>query len=183
MDLKELIEKYTKDGVVDFDKAEEAFQTHTNGIIKKNVSKETAKYKETYTNDFIKELGIEANDLEGVKKWATTMNDTSTDFQKKTATLQNELEKAIQSNQTISKEYTNYKQNSLIKGLGVDGEKAEFLKYKFNNNVSDELTFESQVEAYAKENREDTYRPLNNNFQSQQTSEPLEALKKLREKN
>jgi hypothetical protein len=181
MELKELIEKYTKDGVVDFEKAEEAFQTHTNGIIKKNVSKETAKYKETYTTDFIKDLGIEASDLDGVKKWVSTMNDNSTDFQKQSSTLQGKLDEALKTNANLQTDFTSYKQDTLIGGLGVDKEKAEFLKYKFNKSVNEDTTFESLVEEYKKENRITTNREVQTNFEDHNTSSPLEALKKLRE--
>jgi NACalpha-BTF3-like transcription factor len=182
MDLKSLIEKHTVDGEINFDEAEQAFQTHVNGIVVKNTTKEVDKYKQEYTTSFIKELGIEANDIEGVKKWVSNTKDNSTDFKEKNVTLQTELEKAMSLNSNLTKEYTDFKQNTLINQLGVDGEKAEFLKYKFNKNVTDELTFESQVENYKKENREDTYRQFNNNFEEGETSGPLEALKRIREK-
>jgi len=189
MNFKELLEKHTKDGEINYEDAEASFQSQVNGIVKKNVKKEIGKKETELVSNFITELGIEASDIEGVKKWASTINDSSTDFQKQSVTLQKELDDALKSNTTISKDYTNFKQDTLISGLGFDStttkgkEKAEFLKYKFNNNVSDDVTFESQIDNYKKENREDTYRPLNNNFEQTQTSEPLEALKKLREKN
>ena len=180
MNLKDLIEKYTVEGKLNFEEAENAFQTHVNGIVTKNVKKEVGKKEAEVMTNFISELGIEAEDIDGVKKWVGTLTDTSTDFQKKTATLESELEKAMKLNGDLSNEYTTFKRDTLISGLGVKGEEAEFLRYKFEKNLSDDVTFESQVEEYKKANRPTTHKQIDPNFDDPNTSSPLEALKKLR---
>jgi hypothetical protein len=180
MNLKDLLEKHTKEGQINFDEAEVSFQNHINGIVTKDVKKKLTKQKEELMTNFISELGIEANDLDGVKKWVSTVNDNTTDFKTANTKLQKELENALNTNKKLSTEYTEFKQDTLLSSLGVDGEKKEFLKYKFNRNISDDVTFESQVAEYKKANRGDTHRTLNPNFQESQDSDPVTALKKIR---
>jgi len=182
MDLKELLAKHTVEGVINFEEAETSFQTHVNGIVKKGVKKEVGKKETELMTNFISELGIEATDLQGVKTWVSTVNDNSTDFKNKSATLQTELDKVLKSNKTLTSEYSNFKQDTLIGSLNIEGEQAEFLKYKFNKGVTDDVTFENQFEEYKKNNRDDTHKVLNNNFDDGETSSPLEALKKIRDK-
>lgn len=180
MNLKDLIEKHTVEGKVNYEEAENAFQTHVNGIVTKNVKKEVGKKEAEVMTNFISELGIEATDIDGVKKWVGTMTDSATDFQKQTATLQSELDKALKLHNDVSTEYKTFKQDTLISNLGVKGEEAEFLKYKFNKNLSDDVTFESQVEEYKKANRITTHRQVDPNFQDVDDQAHVNALKALR---
>jgi len=182
MELKDLLGKHTVDGVVDFTKAETDFQAHINGIVTKDVKKQVGKNKAEAMGNFISELGIEANDLEGVKKWVGVMNNNTNDFKTTNVKLENDLKKALASNTELQTKYVNFKQDTLISGLGVKPEEAEFLKYKFNKGVTDDVTFENQIDTYKKENRITTGKEINTNFEDHNTSSPLESLKRLREK-
>ena len=182
MELKDLLGKYTVDGVVDYTKAETDFQEHINGIVTKNVKKQVGKKEAEVMGNFISELGIEANDLEGVKKWVGVMNNGTSDFKKANVKLGKELADALGINTKLQTEYTDFKQDTLIGGLGVKTDEAEFLKYKFNKGVTEDVTFENQVDTYKKENRITTGKEINSNFEDHNTSSPLEALKRIREK-
>lgn len=182
MDLKELLEKYTVDGVIDYEKAETGFQSHINGIVTKNVKKEVGKKEAEVMGNFISELGIEASDLDGVKNWVSVMKDNTNDFKDTNVKLQKQLEETVKMNSNLKNEYTNYKQDTLIGSLGVKGEEAEFLKYKFNKSVNEDTTFESLVESYQKENRITTNKEVQSNFEDYNESSPLESFKKLRGK-
>ena len=182
MELKELLEKHTVDGQVDFEKAETDFQAHINGIVTKNVKKEVGKKEAEVMEDFVKQLGIEANDIDGVKKWVNTMKDSTTDFKETNVKLENQLQEALKKQAELSNEYVNFKQDTLISSLGVKGEEAEFLKYKFTKSVNEDTTFESLVEKYKADNKITTNKEINQNFNEHNTSTPLEALKKIREK-
>jgi hypothetical protein len=182
MELKDLLGKYTVDGVVDFTKAETDFQEHINGIVTKDVKKQVGKNKAEAMGNFISELGIEADDLDGVKKWVNVMNDNSNDYQKANVKLGKDLADSLGINTKLQTEYTDFKQDTLISGLGVKPEEAEFLKYKFNKGVTEEVTFENQVDTYKKDNRITTGKEINSNFEDHNDSSPLESLKKIREK-
>jgi hypothetical protein len=183
MNLKELIEKYKgENGDINFEEAETAFQTHVNGIVTKNVKKEVGKKEAEVMGDFISELGIEATDLDGVKKWVGVMNNNTDDFKKTNVKLQSELEELNKTNSALKTEYTNFKQDTLLGNLGVKGEQADFLKYKFSKNLSDDVTFESQLEEWAKENKQTTNRHIDSNFDDVGENDHVEALKRLRQK-
>jgi hypothetical protein len=183
MDLKELIEKYkAEDGKINYEEAETAFQTHVNGIVTKNVKKEVGKKEAEVMSNFISELGIEAEDIDGVKKWVGVMNNNTDDFKKTNVKLQSELEKALQGNQALKTEYTTFKQDTLLNSVGVKGEQADFLKYKFNKNISDDVTFESQLEEWKKENKVTTNKFVEQNFNDTADEDHVAALKRLRQK-
>jgi len=181
MELKDLIGKYTIEGVTDFEKVETDFQAHINGIVTKNVKKQVGKKEAEAMGNFIKDLGIEANDLDGVKKWVSVMNDNSNDFKLANVKLDSDYKTLTTTHTDLQTEFTNYKQDTLISGIETDKEKAEFLKYKFNKGVDEEHTFESFVDAYKKDNRITTNVDINENFEDHNESSPLASLKKLRE--
>lgn len=181
MKLKDLLGKYTVEGVVDFDGAETDFQSHINGIVTKDVKKQVGKIEAEAMGNFISTLGIEATDLDGVNKWVKTMNDSTTDFKTSNVTLETKLTEALTKQTELQSEYTNFKQDTLISSLGVKEDEAEFLKYKFNKGVTDEVSFESLVDTYKKDNRITTNRQFQPNADNHGDSDPLEALKKLRE--
>jgi hypothetical protein len=181
MNLKELIEKHkAEDGTINFEEAETAFQTHINGVVTKNVKKEVGKKEAEVMGNFINELGIEAKDINGVKNWVEVMNNGTDDFKKANVKLKAQLDELTKGNTALKTEYTNFKQDTLLSSLGVKGEKAEFLKYKFNKNVSDDVTFESQLEEWKKENKPTTNKFIDPNFRDTTDEAHIEALRKLR---
>lgn len=181
MKLKDLIGKYTTDGEVDFEKAEIDFQSHVNGIVTKNVKTEVGKKEAEVMGNFITELGIEANDLDGVKKWVNVMNNNSNDYKKTNVSLETKLTDSLKKHTDLQTKYTDFKQDTLISGLGVKSETAEFLKYKFNKGITEDVTFENQIDTYKKDNRITTNVEIQTNFEDHNSSSPLESLKKLRE--
>ncbi|RLI45405.1 hypothetical protein DRO61_10620 [Candidatus Bathyarchaeota archaeon] len=181
MELKDLIGKYTVEGVINFEKVEIDFQKHINGIVTKDVKKQVGKKEAEVMGNFISELGIEADDLEGVKKWVKVNSDNSSDFKKDNLKLDKDFNNLTTTHTDLQKEYTNFKQDTLIGSLGVNPEQAEFLKYKFNKDVTEDDTFESRVVGYKKDNRITTNVDVQNNFEDNNDSDPLASLKKLRE--
>lgn len=180
MELKELLASNTVEGVVDYEKAETDFQNHINGIVTKNVKKDIGKKEAELMGNFISELGIEATDINEVKKWVDVMKNNTNDYKTTNLTLEKQLKETLEKQNGLQKEYTDFKQDNLIKGLGVKDEEAEFLKYKFNKGVNEEVSFESLVEEYKKANRITTNKDVSSNFNDGNESDPLVALKNLR---
>jgi hypothetical protein len=168
-DLKELMQASLKDGVevnfdnFDFDKGNEAFNTHINGIVKKNTSKEMEKVKGEVFKTFVQELGIEANDLDGVKLWAKKMNGNTDEYKELNTKLEKELAEITEKYNLSSGELKEFKEKALysarinkILQSGFSQDEAEFLEFKLNKEVTEENDFKTVLEEYVKENKPKT---------------------------
>lgn len=163
-ELKDLIQASVKEGAevnlehFDFEKGNEAFNTHINGIIKKNTSKELEKMKDETFKTFVQEVGIEAADLDAVKLWVKKMNGNTDEFKEANIALEKQLKEIEEKyNVTVSelddfksKAVTSAQINAII-SKGFDAETAELLQIKFSREVTDEKTFDVVLEEYVKE--------------------------------
>ena len=168
-ELKDLISASDKEGVeidfdkFDFDKGNEAFNTHVNGIIKKNTSKELEKVKGEAFKTFIQEIGVEAEDLDGVKLWAKKMNGNTDEVKELNIKLEKELKEIKDKYDLSNKELSEFKAQALksarlnaIVGKGFDNDEAEFIEFKLNKLVTEEKDFDKVLEEYAEENKPKT---------------------------
>ena len=166
-DLKEFVTANLKEGAdidlseyIDFEKGNEAFNTHINGIVTKSVGKETEKVKGEIFTTFVQELGIEAKDMEGVKLWAKKMNGNTDEYKELNTKLETELNEIKEKYNLTNKELAEFKESALksariskIVQNGFDPEQAEFLEYKLSKEVTEEKDFDAVLTEYAKENK------------------------------
>lgn len=182
-DLQELVTQFTnEEGQVDWEKANESYNEHINGIVTKNVAKETEKAKESTLQTFISELGIEGKSLDDVKLWTKKMAGNTDEFKETNIKLEKELAEIKEKYDlttselnTLRQEMTNSAQLSKIKSLGVDEEQAEFIHYKLSRQVTEEKGFDELFEEYAKEHEQETKPTTTNKFVKRNTGNDVIA--------
>jgi hypothetical protein len=159
-DLQELVTQYTnEDGAVNWEEANKQYQSHINGIVTKNVAKETEKVKESTLSNFIKEIGIEGNSFNDVKLWAKKMGGNTDEIKEANLQLSKELEdyktkytEVEQNYNKIQSEFKTTQQLRKINELGFVGDEAEFLQYKLSKQVTEDVNFDDLLKKYAEEN-------------------------------
>lgn len=146
------------------------YNEHINGIVAKNVGKQTEKVRAETLTTVLQELGIDAEDIDSAKAYVKTMNGNTDEFKEKYLSTNKQLEQLQNELGTTKSEYESLLQkvqksermNTLV-SKGVDPDYAEFLEYKLSQQVDESNTWESLVEAYLKENDIQT----NNRFRKQ----------------
>lgn len=162
-DLKSIIESNTNDGVIDYEKVMASVDNdYVNPIVAKKTDKEKL-YSEAVST-LVKELGIEGETVDDLKLYVKKMGGNTDEIKEaniqldlKVKELQGLYDKEVEARTNIEKETQLSKQMEAIKGLGVtDPDQVEFLHYKFNKQVTEELPFDQVVTNYAKENKINT---------------------------
>ena len=159
-DLKEVVEQHKTDDGLNYEAVMKSIdEQYVNPIIaskKPNVEKIQAEYVGTIAQD----LGIEGNTVDDIKLWAKKMGGNTDEIKEANLTLEKQLKEYKTNFEQVNNEYSTLKQShtemqrlSKINGLGILGEDAEFLNYKLSKQVTEEKTFESLLEEYAKENK------------------------------
>lgn len=166
--IKDLVEAHKlEDGSIDFEKAEASYQKHINDIVaaKTDPEKITAKAIEQISND----LGIDAKSLDDVKIYIKKMGGNTDEYkeqnlklEKELATIRKEKEDIANEYNTFKGEYTTKEQLNMIKALGLDEERAEFLHYKLNKQVGEDKDFNAVFEEYKKEHVDEFKQPKTN---------------------
>lgn len=157
-DIKELVESYKTEDGVNWEEANKAYNEHINNIVSSKVSKEVEKAKESaqqeITKSFINDLGIEAEDVDGVKVWAKKMMGNTDEFKEQNIQLEKQLKEAqakakeFENNyKQVNNEYTTTKQIQKIIGKGYDPEQAEYLQFKLSKQVNEEQSFDDLLES------------------------------------
>jgi hypothetical protein len=158
-DLKKLIEANTVDGVIDYEKVMGGIdQDYVNPIVAKKTDKE--KLMPEVIESVVKELGIDGKSIDDLKLYVKKMGGSTDEIKEANIKLELQL-KEIQANydkevatrtELENKAREDYQVNK-IKSLGIDDtDQVEFLKFKFNKQVTDDKDFDSIVAEYAKEN-------------------------------
>jgi|AntAceMinimDraft_18_1070375.scaffolds.fasta_scaffold37337_2 hypothetical protein len=158
--IKELLEKHTSDGEVDYTKVNEELETQNRNIVVKESSKEIDKIKEETLASMIKELGVEGTNLEDVKLYIKQVSGSTDEAKEEVIRLTTEFNKlkkdydsGVDKLTKIETETKDKKQTDLIKSMGVTEDKqVEFFKWDFNRQVTEDNSFEDVVSAYAKAN-------------------------------
>ena len=149
-ELKKLIEKHTKDGVVDYESLNEDVNTDFNGII----AKKTDETKATAINEVVKSLGLEkVTDLDGLKLvWDNSQKsslalkgelDVLKTSQKGFETQKAELEKQVQSHKTETQDIKN--KWYLVSEKKVRSDLLDDFMVLAKNKIADDKPFESVV--------------------------------------
>jgi hypothetical protein len=158
-DLKKLIEANTVDGVIDYEKVMGGIdQDYVNPIVAKKTDKE--KLMPEVIESVVKELGIDGKSIDDLKLYVKKMGGSTDEIKEANIKLELQL-KEMQANydkevatrtELENKAREDYQVNK-IKSLGIDDtDQVEFLKFKFNKQVTDDKDFDSIVAEYAKEN-------------------------------
>jgi len=162
-DLKSIIETNTVEGVVDYEKVMASVDNdYVNPIVAKKTDKE--KLLNETVSTFVKELGIDGTTVDDVKLYIKQMGGNTDEIKEanialdlKVKELQGLYDTEVETRTAVEKETLLSKQMESIKGLGVtDKDQLEFLHYKFNKQVTEELPFDTVVSNYAKENKVNT---------------------------
>jgi len=158
-DLKKLIEANTVEGVIDYDKV---MGTLDNDYVNPIVAKKTDKEKlmpEVIAN-VVKELGIDGESIDDLKLYVKKMGGSTDEIKEANIKLELELkdikakyETEVETRTQLETKAKEEYQINKIKSLGnEDEEQVEFLKYKFNKQVTEEKDFDTVVAEYAKKN-------------------------------
>jgi len=158
-DLKKVIEANTNDGVIDYEKVMgEIDNSYVNPIIAKKTDK--SKLMPEAVNEVIKGLGIEGESLDDLKLYVKKLGGSTDEAKEENLKLMKQVKELeekynieVDTRSKLEKDAQDKKQLDLIKGLGITDEKQiEFFKWDFNNQVTEEKSFELVVEEYAKNN-------------------------------
>lgn len=192
MDIKELLQASVKEGVelnleetFDLEGVSTQLNESINGIVTKNVKGEKDKLaKEVFTN-FTSELGIEAEDMDGVKLWAKRMNGNTDEFKEANTKLTKELSELKEKYGTTEAELQEIKQQALfqnrmttIMSEGFSADEAEFIEFKLGKQVTEEQSFDDLFKEYINENKPKT----NNRFRKRETSDTDDVPESIKKK-
>jgi hypothetical protein len=158
-DLKKVIEANTVDGVIDYDKVMAGLDTdYVNPIVAKKTDKE--KLMPEVIASVVKELGIDGESIDDLKLYVKKMGGSTDEVKEENIRLTLEMKELKTNYDTEVETRTKYEnetksanQISKIKALGIeDEEQVEFLKFKFNKQVTEDKDFDTVVAEYAQTN-------------------------------
>jgi hypothetical protein len=160
-DIKKLIETHTTDGEVDYTKVNEALEEQNRNIVVKEASKEVEKLKGEQLTNILKEVGVEGESIDDLKLYIKKMGGSTDEVKEAMLKLEKEYKELETKYSSEVEAFTALKTANqekerigLIKGLGVeDEEQVNYLKWKFENQVTDDKDFAMVVEDYKKENK------------------------------
>lgn len=166
-ELQELLSKNVKEGEeVDFslfnlDAIADGVNKFTNDVVAKKSDPE--KLMPEAIEKVIGELGIDGKSLDDVKTYIKKMGGNTDEIKEENLKLSKELETIKKERDeyenkysSLNQEYTTKTQLDMIKGLGKDGEEAEFLHWKINQGRGDK-EFDEALKEYQEANP-DTFR-------------------------
>jgi hypothetical protein len=167
--IKELIESHTnEEGQIDYEKADASYQKHINDIVAAKTDPDKLATKAV--DQIASELGIEAKSLDDVKLYIKKMGGNTDEIKETNMKLEKELEAIRKEKEDIHNEYQTFKgeyttkdQLNMIKSLGLDEERAEFLHFKLNKQVGEDKDFNAVFEEYKNEHA-DEFKQSKTNF-------------------
>ena len=159
-DLKKVIEEFTVDGVVDYDKVMAKLDNdYVNPIVAKKTDE--SKLLPKAIAQVVSELGVEGESIDDLKLYVKKMGGSTDEFkeaniklEKQLKELENKYNIEVETRTTLENASKLEKEYAAIKQLGVqDEDQLEFLHFKFNKAVTEEKPYEQVVAEYAKENK------------------------------
>jgi hypothetical protein len=159
-DIEKLINDNTNEGKVDYAKVNELLEEQNRNIVVKEATKEVEKLKGEQLSSLIKELGVDGETVDDVKLYIKKMGGSTDEVKEENLKLLKQLDALTKERDTAVEKTTQLEtqakdtlQTNLIKGLGVTDERMiKYLKWDFNNQVTEDVTFEDLANKYAKEN-------------------------------
>jgi len=159
-DLKKVIEANTVEGVIDYDKVMGAVDTeYVNPIVAKKTDKE--KLTNEAVSAIVQELGIDGKSIDDLKLYVKQMGGNTDEvkeanllLEKSFKDLETKYNTEVDTRTKLELTQKEEAQTNLIKGLGITDEKQiKYLKWDFNNSVTEDKPFDTVVAEYAKENK------------------------------
>lgn len=148
-DAKKIIEKFTTEDVIDFDKINKAVlgqvQTHTDAIVKDSIGKTE---KEFFTNLGIKDI----TNVDGLKSHLTNATGSEDEYKTKITKLENDLGEAKKFEEkynVLNVELAGNKNKSFLTTLGINPAQSGNAMAIIRNNVNETTNFEVAAKAFA----------------------------------
>jgi hypothetical protein len=159
--FKELVEKFKdEEGNINFEEGDKAYQKHINDVVaaKTDESKILPKAVEKIAG----ELGVEASSVDDLKTYIKKMGGNTDEIKEENIKLQKELDKykndyeeTLTAKQELENEFKTKTQLDMIKSLGVDDDRADYLHYKLSKKVDEDNPFDKVLETYKEENADE----------------------------
>lgn len=159
-DIKALLEQHTnEEGTVDYNAVEAAVNEEINNIVAKN-KPNTDKLKDELKGEVAKEiisgLGIDGETIDDLKLWSKKMAGNTDEIKEENVQLSNKLkELEAQYNETaeakasLEKSLLDQERLGKLRQVGIkDEETAEFVKFKLEKMVNDEVDFDTALNEF-----------------------------------
>ena len=193
--VDKLIEQHTdEEGTIDYEAVEAAINEEVNNIVAKN-KPDTGKLKEELkgevTAELISGLGIEGQTVDDLKLWAKKMGGSTDEIKEQNLYLENQLKELTEKYEAADQERRTYQENlrnqeaiSKVRKFGVrDDDTAEFIKFKVEKQLTDDVDFDTALENFREENphyfREQgisTFRKIDSPSDTVQTDQDADVL-------
>ena len=130
---------------------------YVNPIVAKN-KPDIDKINSEYLGTVMKDLGINGNTIDEMKVWTKQMGGNTDEIKEQNLTLTTNFKELEVKYNDINEKYgiqqkdlvTNKQVNKIISS-GFEADDAEFIQYKLSKQVTEENTFDSLLEDYAKD--------------------------------
>lgn len=162
--IDKLIEQFTdEEGNIDYQELEAKVNEEVNNIVAKN-KPDTSKLREEVKSEVAKELigglGIEGESVDDLKLWAKKMGGSTDEIKEANLNLEKQVKELEEKYSTVAQEKEQYEQNlraqeaiSKVRKYGVkDDDTAEFIKFKVEKQLSDDVDFDTALESFREEN-------------------------------
>lgn len=162
--IESLIQQFTdEDGNIDYGEIETKVNEEINNIVAKK-KPDTSKLKEELKSEVAKELvsglGIDGESVDDLKLWAKKMGGSTDEFKEQNIELERKVKELEEKYNTVAQEKEQYEQSlrnteaiSKVRKFGVkDDDTAEFIKFKVEKQLSDDVDFDTALENFREEN-------------------------------
>lgn len=162
--IDKLIAQYTdEEGNIDYQELETKINEEVNNIVAKNkpdTSKLREEVKGEVAQELISGLGIEGSNVDDLKLWAKKMGGSTDEFKEANIQLEQKVKELEEKYNAAAQEKEQYEQSlrtqeaiSKVRKYGVkDDDTAEFIKFKVEKQLSDDVDFDTALESFREEN-------------------------------
>lgn len=162
--IDKLIAQYTdEEGNIDYQELETKINEEVNNIVAKNkpdTSKLREEVKGEVAQELISGLGIEGSSVDDLKLWAKKMGGSTDEFKEANIQLEQKVKELEEKYNAAAQEKEQYEQSlrtqeaiSKVRKYGVkDDDTAEFIKFKVEKQLSDDVDFDTALESFREEN-------------------------------
>lgn len=162
--IENLIQQFTdEEGNIDYQEIETQVNEEINNIVAKK-KPDTSKLREELKSEVAKELvsglGIDGESVEDLKLWAKKMGGSTDEFKEQNIELERKVKELEDKYNTVAQEKEQYEQSlrtteaiSKVRKFGIkDDDTAEFVKFKVDKLITDDVDFDTALENFREEN-------------------------------
>lgn len=162
--IDKLILQHTdEEGNIDYEALETRINEEVNNIVAKNkpdTSKLREELKSEVAAEIISGLGVEGNSVDDLKLWAKKMGGSTDEIKEQNIALEKQLKHIQEQYEAVEQKKLEYEQNyknqealAKVRKFGVkDDDAAEFIKFKVEKTLTDDVDFETALENFREEN-------------------------------